>query len=294
MNKHLAERLLHKLKTKSLLNQNHVFENPIAIISTYNECDIIKDIILESLTQFDVYVVDNWSTDGTWEIVQEIASDRIIGKEQFPKAGPNQYFELKSILVRIEEIAKQFPRRWILHQDSDEITIMPFENINACNVFQSVLDMGYNGIALRILDFSPIDDGFTCGNPRNYFNYYKHNNNRTFAHHIQFKIWYQPDNEQVDLASKAGHRVMFSNAKIFPIKFPRLHYSIRSTAHKIKKEQNRTIRIEKELKESNWHSHLKILFETECIKHPDSLIKYEFDQLYNDCSEWLVKQKKER
>ena len=44
-----------------------------------NEADIIQSTIKEALKWSDyIYVYDNGSDDGTWELVQQLASDRVI------------------------------------------------------------------------------------------------------------------------------------------------------------------------------------------------------------------------
>lgn len=275
----IAKQAMKKLFTRSLLNDNKKIKKPIAIISTYNDCDIIEDIILEALKQFDVYILDNWSTDGTWETIQRINNCGMIGKEQFPHSGPCDDYEWRKILIRKEEIASKFSGRWILHQDSDEITLMPFQNIDARNIFESVLDMGYNVIPLRMIDFRPVDDNFTHGNPCEYFKYYEYSEITSYL--MQNKIWYQENNSQVDLSSNGGHEVSFNGAKVFPLRFPRLHFSVRSTAQKAKKSKNRLLRSKKERESIGWHAHLDSTLLSECLKSADDLIEYKFNDLYN-------------
>src|ERR1700733_2355244 len=106
---------------------------PLAIIATYNELDIFPQILLRLLNDgIHVHVMDNWSCDGTYETVKEIASDwrGALTVERFPDAAPIPYFDLRSILRRKEAIAAQWPGRWIISQDSDEIRCSPWSTVS--------------------------------------------------------------------------------------------------------------------------------------------------------------------
>src|SRR5262249_397441 len=50
------------------------FRPPVAILSCFNENDIIEETVLDLFAQgCEVVVLDNWSTDGTWETLQDVA-----------------------------------------------------------------------------------------------------------------------------------------------------------------------------------------------------------------------------
>ena len=274
----------------SLSSQQKDFPRPIAIISTYNDIDIIENILKRTAIHCDVYILDNWSTDGTWELIQELPDDIIIGKERFPTSGPDEYFELKKQLIRKEEIAMEFPERWIIHQDSDEITLTPFDDIAFSSIFNAVLIQGYNAVEIRLLNFKPIDDDFLCGDPYEWFKYFTYDTGQLHDKKAstQIKIWFQYSNKRVSLAETAGHKVQFEGLRVFPIKFPRLHYTIRSTIQKLKKQQERLKRVQKEQKILGWHHHLVPLFNMSHIESPTKLIKYNFNELYKIYSGWEV------
>jgi hypothetical protein len=271
--------LLIKLKSKSILNNKKPQKRPLAIISTFNDEDIIEYIIKHALKNYDVYVIDNWSSDNTWELIKSIKHEGIVGIEQFPPTGPSSDYEWKKILTRKEEIASWFPDRWILHQDSDEITMTPINSVDAWRVFESVREMGYNVIPLRMLDFRPIDDSFTVGDPFTHFKYYEYTDITSYL--MQNKVWYQKNSTPVDLSWNGGHEVAFEGSRVFPIRFPRLHYSIRSSSHKISKERNRIIRSKKEREELGWHAHLDVTLDNSFVRDKESLIEFNFEDLYN-------------
>ncbi len=74
----------------------------VAFIPVYNEADIIESTIRhlgESGVQ--VYVLDNWSNDGTWELVRKNASGNLIGAERFLGGPSKASYDLQSSLARI-------------------------------------------------------------------------------------------------------------------------------------------------------------------------------------------------
>ena len=83
---------------------------PLAIIATYNDVDIVPQVVAKLLDDGnDVHILDNWSSDGTVEALQDLSARRpgqaSLSIERFPENGPTRYFDLRSILRRKEEIA---------------------------------------------------------------------------------------------------------------------------------------------------------------------------------------------
>ena len=82
----------------------------IAIISTFNEEDVIVPVIQHLVNQgIDVYLVDNWSTDRTYELVQNIEAG-IVGVERWPAQGPSGTYDWGDILKE----KKNSVRNWML------------------------------------------------------------------------------------------------------------------------------------------------------------------------------------
>lgn len=254
------------------LNTDASHARPIAIISTYNDVDIIAFIVGHAMKEFDVYLIDNWSTDGTWDIIKSFTDSRILGVEQFPSIGPTDDYEWQQILMRKEEVALRYPGKWILHQDSDEVTISPFTHVSCAAAFCTIENHGYNMASCRMLDFRPVDDTFVAGDPVAHFKYFEFSSIPSYQ--LQNKIWLQPRGERVNLAHQGGHNVTFDSVRPFPFRFPRLHYSVRSSRHLRLKAANRAQRSAKEQSALNWHTHLESLQSHDTVRRPDSLIKY--------------------
>lgn len=99
----------------------------IAIISTYNEEDVIVPVIQHLIRQeVGVYVIDNWSTDNTYELVKGIGTG-LVGHEIWPAGGPPETYDWGDILRRKEELSRELEADWFIHNDADEIRESPWQ-----------------------------------------------------------------------------------------------------------------------------------------------------------------------
>ena len=92
-------------------------------MSCYNEEDIIEEVALDHRRQgCELVILDNWSSDTTWEILERLheLDLRGIDVHRFPDKAPTKA-SWQAILARKEEIALEQPGRWILHADADEL-----------------------------------------------------------------------------------------------------------------------------------------------------------------------------
>ena len=201
---------------------------PLAIVATYNDLDIVPQVVGKLLYDgVDVHILDNWSSDGTFETLHELRGRQVgqgsLSIERFPTDGPTRYYDLRSILLRKEEIALHFPGRWIIHQDSDEVRTSPWPDIGLREGLRRVDEAGFTAVDFVVLAFRPIDDSFKAGvDPEIHFRYFE------WGHpdFHQIKAWKQP-RQRVDLASQAGHEVRFWGRTVCPEKFRLKHYSLR-------------------------------------------------------------------
>lgn len=283
-------KIFHEFNTEAIKSgfDNDV-SKPILIMTTYNDHDIIESIIRENDNLgYEQIIIDNWSSDGTWHLIQKLKNeiDSILNIQQYPFDGPTDDYQWKSMLDLKARIASKYKGRWILHQDSDEITISPFLNRDIRHVLNAVKKMGYNVVPLRMLDFTPIDNSFTIGNPVTHFKYYRLS--QIISYGLQNKVWLQGDNE-VDLSSMGGHDVSFLGKKVFPIRLPRFHYSIRSIEHaKSKYSPKRLERSAIERQSLGWHTHVEVKLNEKVIYDKEELINYNFDDLYSFRFNWFI------
>ncbi|NLW48830.1 MAG: glycosyltransferase, partial [Firmicutes bacterium] len=207
----------------------------LAIINMYNEVDIIGETITHLLNQgIDVKVVDNWSTDGSYEAVKEITDrEQRVTIERFPEQ-PDKYFELKKLLKNVESIAKSSNYQWIMHCDADEIRVSPWKSINLAEAISFIDSIGYNAIDFTVIDFklTSENDNYSDGyeNSLKYFDF-----GRRIGHFCQIKCWKNIFKLNFDLASSGGHEVKFVEREVYPLKFLIKHYPLRSIEQATKK-----------------------------------------------------------
>ena len=99
----------------------------LAVISTYNEADIIGSVIDHLVANgVDVYVIDNHSTDGTLAEAQRRLDQGVVGAERFPSSGSDGTFQWGAILDRKLAVARDIQPDWLIHHDADEIRHAPW------------------------------------------------------------------------------------------------------------------------------------------------------------------------
>lgn len=202
-------------------------QTPLAIIATYNERDIFPQILLGLLRDgIHVHVLDNWSSDGTYEAVTEIAAHwrEAVTVERFPQSGPVRYFQLRAVLRRKEEIAARYPGRWIINQDADEIRCAPWPSVSLHEGLRRVAAEGFSAIEFAVIHFRPLDDSFQAGmDPERHFRFFE----RGSPHILNIKAWRQPTSK-VEFAESGGHDAQFAGRSLYPEKFILKHYPIRT------------------------------------------------------------------
>lgn len=250
----------------------------LAIIHAYNEEDVIQKTIKYLVNQgINVYVLDNWSTDKTFEKVQEIQkkyTNNVILK-RYPEQEPKESnFELANQLRETERISKTLDYDWFIHYDADEIRISPFKNITLSEMIAFVDNLGYNAINTTVIDFRLTNKEEEIFNKNVYFEI-----GRKPTHFMQIKAWKKC--EDVELASTGGHIAKFENQKVYPLKIINKHYPLRSIEQAEKKIfKDRLPRFEKERKEKGWHNHYDKMAETkDFIYEEENLNKFDEDIL---------------
>ena len=249
---------------------------PLALVATYNDADIIEEIAVTLLDDgFDVYMIDNWSDDGTFEMLTALR-DRYPGLaiERFPADAPPPYYEWGAILDRKSAIAAAHPGRWIVHQDSDEIRQSPWADITFRHGLAIADKVGCNAVDFTVCDFRPVDDGFRPGEPLV----------RTLArfefgkrpgHFSQVKAWKQ-GGEAVALAKSGGHNATFAGRRVFPYKFLLRHYPLRSPQQARRKVfAERMTRFSPGERAKGWHIQYDGLRPDTSFLWPEGLIAFD-------------------
>ena len=104
---------------------------------------------------------------------------------------------------------------------------------------------------------------------------------RRGGHFRQIKGWKNP-RVKPDLATNAGHEVVFKGRKVFPYKFLLKHYPIRSNEHgrrKILRERHTRWNLEE--RTGGWHTHYdKFTEESAFVHDPATLTEYISDKWF--------------
>jgi hypothetical protein len=201
----------------------------VAILKTHNEADLIAPSIMRLVRGgIDVYVVDNWSTDGTYEIAERFSGRGVIGLERFPAAGRGGTYHWRPLLERTEELAATLPGNWFVHHDADEYRESPFAGLTLRDGLWYADACGFNAVDFTVVNFSPVDDGYVAGT--DFVPYFRHwSFGDRSGHFVQVKAWKQTG-QRVCLAASGGHVAEFEGRRVFPYKCLLRHYPFRTRA----------------------------------------------------------------
>jgi hypothetical protein len=201
----------------------------VAIVPTYNEADLIAHTLGDLTTEgLGVYLLDNWSTDGTWEIAGRFSG--LVGRERFPPEGPSRTYDLRRIMTRVEELAWSIDADWCVLHDADERRRSPWPGVRLRDALYRVDRAGFTCVDHVTLNFWPTPGQAYDGTrdveealPRFAFSDHP-------GHFHQRRAWKRLD-ARVSLSPTAGHDVAFSGRRVYPFKFLLKHYPVRSQAH---------------------------------------------------------------
>ena len=116
----------------------------VALMTAYNEADIIVPAISRLIDQgIEVYLIDNWSTDNTFENASQLLGKGLIAIEKFPSDGPPRYYEWTRLLSRVEELASRLSADWFIHHDADEIRESPWVGVTLKDAIYRVDQSGF-------------------------------------------------------------------------------------------------------------------------------------------------------
>ena len=205
----------------------------VALISTYNEADIIEPV-LDHLATNGVwsYLIDDGSTDETVTRAQRWLGRGLLGIERFASAGANgDRASWRALLARKRELARELGADWYVHHDADEIREAPWPGMSLRDAIRWVDRVGCSAIDFRVLNFAPVDDTYRSGaDPRTHFERWEEPAEYDL---LQRKCW-KAGAPGLELA-EGGHDVRFAGRRLFPLRFLLRHYPIRSQAHGLRK-----------------------------------------------------------
>lgn len=220
----------------------------IAILATRNE-ELFIEICLKNLIAqgFEVYLMDNASTDRTVELAKKFLGKGLIEIENIPFNDEYRWYE---ILSRKEELAQELDADWFMHCDADEIHLPPSNFKTIITALSEVEKQGYNAINFDEFVFLPTSEAESF-------------EGKDYVKEMQYYYFFEPmplrrvklwkkQKSRVNLAESGGHVINFPNKKIYPENFILKHYILLSKEHAERKYGKRVYN-EKEVKEKGWH-----------------------------------------
>jgi hypothetical protein len=245
----------------------------IALISAYNEADII-DHVLSHLEDHGIasYVLDDGSTDATRAIVDRHAGRGVIGVETLAHPESPREFNWTRILERKQALAMELDAAWFIHHDADEFRESPWPDRTLAEAIARVDAEGYNAVDFALFDFHPTDATSEGSDPRTAITFYEDGPpwNRQ-----QVKCWKKTD-AAVDLIASGGHDATFPGRRVYPLRFLLRHYPIRSAQHgarKIFAERIPGFRVEE--RQRGWHVQYDRTTAATFIRDPAALTRFD-------------------
>lgn len=203
----------------------------IAIVAAWNEERYVGGFI-EHLASHGVetYLIDNESTDRTAEIAESYRGRGLAGLESLLRP---QGMNLRTLLLRKEELALELDADWLVHADADEIRLPPRSGETLAEALARVDAEGYNAVHFQEFTFLPTqeapDHDHACFQEtmRSYYPVLPR-----FPHRLN--AWKRQP-ERVELAWRGGHEVRFPGRRAYPTEFKLRHYLFLSREHAIQK-----------------------------------------------------------
>lgn len=196
-----------------------------AVVPMYNEADVITSTIQSLRDQrIEVHVLDNWSTDGSFEIVEQLSNhDHLITLERFPSGGATPFFEWSKILQRIETVATGSGWDWALHVDSDELIESPLPDLGILEALTLADGLGFDLLDFTLIEYRPTS-GHESYSSMESWEFVS----RPGARNLQ-RAW-QIAGPEVSIHNSGGHRIENRN-DVFPLNFLLKHYPLRGADH---------------------------------------------------------------
>jgi glycosyltransferase involved in cell wall biosynthesis len=222
----------------------------IGMLPVYNEADVVGQVLEYLIEQgISLVVIDNGSTDGSFEISKSFRGKGVLHLEQIP----TRVFKFRWMLRRLYVTALRYHPEWALLGSADEFLESPWQGMTLAEAVELEAERGYNVIQFDRFEFWPTEKDYRSSvkDVRKRLRYY------TWDGDYQFRCWKVV--EGITVQEGSGHYPVFpSNIpyRVSPSKFVLRHYGIRSYEHGIKKIfHDRLPRYDAQEKRRGWHIH---------------------------------------
>lgn len=227
----------------------------LAVVNVFNEADVIGETVEHLVGQgVRVHAVDNWSNDGSFEILTGMAARwPALTVERFPEAPVEQY-RWADLLRNVCRVAERIGCEWVIHNDADEKRFAPWPGVALPQALGWVDRLGYSAVDFTVVDFRFLASGAGGGgNHEERLRFFEFG--RRPGHFVQVKAWRAQQGVPVDLWTSGGHEAAFSGRRVYPLKFLVKHYPLRSPEQARRKILvDRLPRIAEERRSLGWHT----------------------------------------
>jgi glycosyltransferase involved in cell wall biosynthesis len=268
-------------------HQNHTVTNRksypiqiIGILTVYNEHDIIEQTLDYMKSQrIQLVVIDNGSTDGTYELLKAKSDNTIIHLERIE----TEEFELAFLLHKLYDLALKYNPDWLIKLDADEFLEAPSQYKDLREAIERE-SKKHNLIQFNNFQFWPTEtDIEESDDIREKMKYYSWNDD------WQFRCWKHYPGTTIH--ETGGHLPIFPKeikVHLSPNKFTLRHYCIRSVEHGMKKVfEERLKRYSKKEMDMGWHKRFK-KFERD---RKSFIIPSEKLFRYNNDEQWMLEKR---
>jgi hypothetical protein len=206
----------------------------VAFMAAYNEEDIVVQSIRKWTDQgVRVHVLENWSTDSTYELAKSLEAQLPVTVERFPGEGPSQFFEWGAMLERFEALSREMEADWFVRRGADEVLTPPWPGMSYRDGLYLVDRAGFNLVDHTVINFNPVDDGFAQG--MDHEGYFRHFEFGTLPSYFRQQKAWKNCGRPIRMAASGGHDLPFEGQRLYPFKFLLKHYPVRSQRHGEKK-----------------------------------------------------------
>src|SRR5208282_5400671 len=205
------------------------FERIVGMMTVYNEADIVGHVIEHLVSQgIELVVLDNGSTDGSYEIVKRHIGKGILSVDRIE----TENFEKASIFRTLHGMAIQYSPDWMLLTAADEFLESPYRGLTLSKAVQLEGERGHNMIQFNNFEFFPTEKD--------------HDNQETDVRkRLRYYSWHDDDQfrcwrmyRDMSVFGTYGHDAKLPDGirtRVSPNKFILRHYKIRSYEHGLRK-----------------------------------------------------------
>jgi|GEM_PF-7019021 len=248
----------------------------LRMLTVKNEIDILhRNIEWYSNQGIPTVAIDNGSTDGSYELLCSLSSDKLLSCQQMLTQG----YQEQELLKRVHNLARLHNPDWLVLADADEFYESPVPNESFRDGLERISNEGYNLLQLHNIEFWMTEkDDLSEPDPLRRIRHYSYfDSNRYKAY---------PNMPGLDIATKIGHVPIFpENVPIMlcPQVFISRHYKFRSLNQGYQKIKQ--VAPTQEHRDQNFH-YVQFREESQFFIIPSSRLTY-----YDEDKKWIIERK---